>query len=76
MKKYYKNILIGNSGFLGRCFLSSNDEMLSVGRTKLSENYKNDHLLIQDWNDFSKLDEIESKWEVKRSYIESKVLGL
>ena len=59
MKKYYKNILIGNSGFLGRCFLSSNDEMLSVGRTKLSENYKNDHLLIQDWNDFSKLDEIE-----------------
>lgn len=58
MKTNYKTILIGNSGFLGRCFLSSDNSILSVGRTKLSNDYKNDHLHINDWTDFSPLDEI------------------
>ena len=52
MKTNYKTILIGNSGFLGRCFLSSDNSILSVGRTKLSNDYKNDHLHINDWTDF------------------------
>jgi nucleoside-diphosphate-sugar epimerase len=59
MKKNYKTILIGNSGFLGRCFLSSDDLMLSVGRTNLSTNYLNDHLHIDDWSDFSPLNNID-----------------
>ena len=49
MKTNYKTILIGNSGFLGRCFLSSDNSILSVGRTKLSNDYKNDHLHINDF---------------------------
>lgn len=59
MKKEYKTILIGNSGFLGRSFLEFDKEILSVGRTKLTPNYVNDHIEIKNWSNFTILDEIQ-----------------
>jgi nucleoside-diphosphate-sugar epimerase len=59
MKKSYKTILVGNSGFLGRSFLESNHNILSVGRTKLEDSYCNHHISIADWSNFTPLDNID-----------------
>jgi nucleoside-diphosphate-sugar epimerase len=64
MKKYYKTILVGNSGFLGRSFLKSDTTILSVGRTDLRPDYTNEHLHISSWNDFNQLEQIEFDYAI------------
>ena len=54
-----KTILFGGSGFFGPIILEKYPDIISVGRTKLPENLKNQHIHITDVDNLSALNNLD-----------------
>ena len=54
-----KTILFGGSGFFGPVILKKDESIISVGRTKLPPELKNQHINLNDLNDLSSLDKLD-----------------
>ena len=54
-----KTILFGGSGFFGPVILAKDQNIISVGRTKPSQDLKNKHINLNSLDDLSALDKID-----------------
>ena len=54
-----KTILFGGSGFFGPVLLAKDESIISVGRTKLFKDLKNQHIHLNTLDDLSALDKID-----------------